>query len=48
MNHSRHMGLFVVPDEFEVSVVGVGGIGAVAALCLAKMGVKYMSLYDFD
>jgi molybdopterin/thiamine biosynthesis adenylyltransferase len=48
MIHDRHMGLFVVPNEFEVSVVGVGGIGAVAALCLAKMGVKYMALYDFD
>jgi threonine dehydrogenase-like Zn-dependent dehydrogenase len=48
MIHDRHMGLFVVPDSFEVAVIGVGGIGAVTALCLAKMGVKYMSLYDFD
>ena len=40
--------LFLVPSDFEVTIVGVGGIGAVSALCLAKMGVKYMNLYDDD
>ena len=48
MLHTRHNGVFTIPDNFDVTIVGVGGIGAVTALCLAKMGVKYMTIYDFD
>ena len=38
----------MIPADFHIDIIGVGGIGATAALCLAKMGVKYLTLYDFD
>ncbi len=33
---------------FSVTLIGAGGIGAVAALTLAKMGVRHISVYDDD
>lgn len=48
IDHVRHNGIFVIPSDFDVTIVGVGGIGAVAALCLAKMGVRWMTIYDDD
>jgi molybdopterin/thiamine biosynthesis adenylyltransferase len=47
MDHSRHSGIFNC-DNISVTIIGCGGIGASAAVCLAKMGVTYLRLYDSD
>src|SRR3989304_1851615 len=40
----------VPPEALEtpVAVVGCGGIGSFAALALAKMGCRHLTLYDDD
>jgi molybdopterin/thiamine biosynthesis adenylyltransferase len=43
----RFIGIFQAQDA-SVSIAGVGGIGSAVALALAKMGVRYLTLYDFD
>ena len=48
MDHTRHSGIFNVPTYFNVGIVGAGGIGAVSALVLAKMGVVQMAVWDDD
>ena len=48
MDHVRHMGLFNVPSYFTVGLVGAGGIGALTALNLAKMGVRQLTVWDAD
>ena len=42
------MGLFNVPTYFTVGLVGAGGIGAITALNLAKMGVRQLTVWDAD
>lgn len=46
---SRQSGI-VAPDELpeHVVIVGAGGIGSWTALALAKMGVKKLTIVDFD
>ena len=34
--------------ELRILIIGAGGIGAPSALSLAKMGVKTLTIYDFD
>jgi hypothetical protein len=48
LDHTRHMGLYTVPSGFSVTIIGAGGIGAITALTLAKMGVQNMVVYDDD
>jgi hypothetical protein len=48
VDHTRHMNIFQVPEDFSVTLVGAGGIGATTALTLAKMGVCTMVVYDDD
>jgi molybdopterin/thiamine biosynthesis adenylyltransferase len=48
MDHTRHMGIFTIPQTFSVSLIGAGGIGALAAVILGKMGVRYLDVYDAD
>jgi len=48
MNHTRHMNIFQIPDSMSVEIIGAGGLGSPLALALAKMGFKYMTLYDHD
>jgi molybdopterin/thiamine biosynthesis adenylyltransferase len=48
MNHTRHSGIFTVPPHFHVGIVGAGGLGAMTALILAKMGVVRMTVWDDD
>jgi len=48
VDHVRHSNIFNVPASFSVSVIGAGGIGAITALALAKMGVQVMVVYDDD
>lgn len=47
MDHTRHIGIFDVSD-LSVTIVGAGGIGAITAVTLAKMGVGYMNIIDGD
>jgi molybdopterin/thiamine biosynthesis adenylyltransferase len=35
-------------DRYSVTLIGAGGIGAAAGLALAKLGVQFMEIYDFD
>jgi sulfur carrier protein ThiS adenylyltransferase len=48
MNNIRHSGLFSVPETASVTVIGAGGLGATTALTLAKMGYRFITLYDGD
>ena len=48
MNHTRHLGLFNFPPGFAITLIGAGGIGAVTALTLAKMGVPFLNIFDDD
>jgi hypothetical protein len=47
MNHIRHSGIFDARN-LSVALIGLGGIGAITALTLAKMGVGYLTLIDDD
>jgi molybdopterin/thiamine biosynthesis adenylyltransferase len=47
MDHIRHSGLFNASD-LSATLVGCGGIGAAAAIALAKMGLRRLNLYDED
>ena len=47
INPTRHIGIFNAQD-WPVTLVGAGGIGAIAAVTLAKMGVSELTLFDFD
>jgi hypothetical protein len=35
-------------NQIRVAMIGAGGIGAPAALALAKMGVSHLEIWDFD
>jgi hypothetical protein len=48
MDHTRHTGIYNVPSYFNVGIVGAGGIGAMTALVLSKMGVVQMTVWDDD
>jgi molybdopterin/thiamine biosynthesis adenylyltransferase len=48
MDHTRHINIFQVPLHFRVGLVGAGGIGAMAALVLSKMGVVQLTVWDDD
>lgn len=47
IDHTRHMGIFDV-GHLSVCLVGAGGIGAITAITLGKMGVKNILLFDDD
>jgi molybdopterin/thiamine biosynthesis adenylyltransferase len=47
MDHTRHIGIFNA-GRFTAALIGVGGIGAITALTLAKMGIGELILYDGD
>jgi len=47
MNHTRHSAIFDV-SNMSVTLVGAGGIGAITALGLAKMGGHDLVIYDDD
>ena len=48
MDHTRHLGVYNIPSLMAVSIVGAGGIGALAAMTLSKMGVNFLELLDND
>jgi molybdopterin/thiamine biosynthesis adenylyltransferase len=47
IDHTRHMGIFNA-DTLDVCLIGAGGIGAITAITLGKMGVHKIHLYDDD
>lgn len=47
MDHTRHIGIFDA-SALSATIIGCGGIGSPTALLLAKMGVRHLSLFDFD
>lgn len=47
MDHTRHSDIFNA-SKLMVTIVGVGGVGSATALCLAKMGVGAIDLYDHE
>ncbi|RPJ36198.1 MAG: hypothetical protein EHM35_08540 [Planctomycetaceae bacterium] len=47
MDHTRHAGIFDA-SRWPVTLIGAGGIGALTAITLAKMGVPYLKIYDPD
>jgi molybdopterin/thiamine biosynthesis adenylyltransferase len=47
MDHSRHIGIFDARLH-PITLIGAGGIGALTAVVLAKMGVPAIDIYDFD
>lgn len=47
MDHVRHIEIYNAQDLL-VTLVGAGGIGAITALTLAKMGVGYLEIWDDD
>jgi len=48
MDHTRHINIFQVPIHYHVGIIGAGGIGAMTALVLSKMGVVRMTVWDDD
>jgi molybdopterin/thiamine biosynthesis adenylyltransferase len=48
LNQERFSGLFHVPDTFTVTLIGAGGIGALAAVMFGKMGVQQLAIIDND
>ena len=48
MDHTRHLNIYNIPSYFTVGVIGGGGIGAMVALVLAKMGVVSLTVWDDD
>jgi molybdopterin/thiamine biosynthesis adenylyltransferase len=47
VNHVRHCGIYDA-SQLEVTLIGAGGIGALAGITLAKMGIPYMKVWDDD
>jgi molybdopterin/thiamine biosynthesis adenylyltransferase len=47
IDHTRHSAIFNVSD-LDVCLIGAGGIGALTAITLGKMGVHNLCIYDDD
>jgi molybdopterin/thiamine biosynthesis adenylyltransferase len=47
IDHTRHVGIFYA-NNFSVTLIGAGGIGAISAITLGKMGVGELHVYDVD
>ena len=47
IDHTRHSGIFNAVDT-EVVLIGAGGIGAITAITLGKMGVGRLDIFDDD
>ena len=47
IDHTRHIGIFNVA-HLRTCLIGAGGIGALTAVTLAKMGVPEISIWDGD
>ena len=47
MDHTRHIGIFDA-SQWPVTLIGAGGIGAITAVILAKMGIPEITVFDDD
>jgi molybdopterin/thiamine biosynthesis adenylyltransferase len=47
MDHTRHIGIYDARNVI-LTLIGTGGIGAMTAVALAKMGIGKLILYDSD
>ena len=47
MDHTRHLGIFNA-NNTSVDLIGLGGIGAMTALVLGKMGIGLINIFDDD
>ena len=47
LDHTRHSSIFNAKDV-SVVLIGAGGIGAITAVTLAKMGVGHLEVWDGD
>jgi len=47
MDHTRHSGIFSLLNK-TCTIIGAGGIGAITALTLAKMGMSGIRIFDDD
>jgi molybdopterin/thiamine biosynthesis adenylyltransferase len=48
MNRERTSGLFAIPNDLFVTLIGAGGIGAITGIAMAKMGIQGMFVFDGD
>lgn len=50
LDHWRQEGIFNPKDKphNQVNIIGVGGIGSPTAMCLSKMGINRLSVWDND
>lgn len=47
IDHTRHIGIFYA-QNFTATLIGAGGIGAITAITLAKMGLGELHIFDTD
>jgi len=48
VDHVRHSGIYNIDPYDVVTVIGCGGIGAITAITLAKMGFMNLRLFDAE
>ena len=48
MDRSRHAGIYNISPYMLVTLIGAGGIGSITAVTLAKMGVRFLEIWDGD
>lgn len=48
VDHVRHSGIYQIDPYDTVTVVGAGGIGAITAITLAKMGFMNLRVFDAE
>ena len=47
LDHTRHVGIFNA-SNLDVCLIGAGGIGAITAITLGKMGIHGLEIFDDD
>ncbi len=47
MEHTRQSGILNA-SRLTVTIIGAGGIGALTAVVLSKLGIGYLTLFDDD
>jgi len=50
VSFNSQLGIFnpTIFEDKRITIIGVGAIGSFTALTLAKMGIKHMTIYEFD
>ena len=47
IDHTRHVGIFYA-ENYSATLIGAGGIGAITAIALGKMGLGAITIFDTD